>query len=417
MSEALSFLRGARETYQSANAASLNWMLGRQAGAGGFLDTKLNSLTLSDYTEADGMRGPRYLYGWIQGRGLEALTTHGRFFATENHALSERLDGAARALYRELGRLMDRDGHAWFSYDTAHGLAPVYPDRAGTMRPQRTRPDIFTYSDIFVVKGLIDAAARFAPADIDRHCARLEAIVQAIEENRFQINERCELSDAALAEQPADFGPRMILLGAAGMLKRDGLREHCGWVDRFIGHVLEHHFDGESGLLLNVPGEDACNVGHGIEFVGFVLDWLPSNADPELVFALERVLLASFDKGFKGPGIALTVSAKTGEALSPNQPWWSLPETIRAAALAYERTRNPKALAVWQTAHRAFFETYWRGEPPIAFQTLTANGPVDYVPATPDLDPGYHTGLSLLAAIEIADRLLDGALRDFKQAR
>jgi hypothetical protein len=36
---------------------------------------------------------------------------------------------------------------------------------------------------------------------------------------------------------------------------------------------------------------------------------------------------------------------------------------------------------------------------------MTAEGPIDYVPATPDLDPGYHTGLSLLAAIEVADAL------------
>ena len=31
---------------------------------------------------------------------------------------------------------------------------------------------------------------------------------------------------------------------------------------------------------------------------------------------------------------------------------------------------------------------------------MTADGPADFVPATPDLDPGYHTGLSLLAAID-----------------
>ena len=36
---------------------------------------------------------------------------------------------------------------------------------------------------------------------------------------------------------------------------------------------------------------------------------------------------------------------------------------------------------------------------------MTVDGPIDHVPATPDLDPGYHTGLSLLAAIEVADAL------------
>ena len=85
-------------------------------------------------------------------------------------------------------------------------------------------------------------------------------------------------------------------------------------------------------------------------------------------------------------------------------PWWSLPEAIRAAALGYERTGSLEMRRVWSEAHEAFFGEFWRAEPPIAYQTLTAKGPVDQVPATPDLDPGYHTGLSLLAAIEVADR-------------
>jgi hypothetical protein len=78
---------------------------------------------------------------------------------------------------------------------------------------------------------------------------------------------------------------------------------------------------------------------------------------------------------------------------------------MRSAALAFERTGSGAALDVWKAAHRAFFVAYWRGAPPIAYQCRTTDGPVDYVPATPDLDPGYHTGLSLLAAIGVADRM------------
>ena len=69
-------------------------------------------------------------------------------------------------------------------------------------------------------------------------------------------------------------------------------------------------------------------------------------------------------------------------------------------------------LDIWRRAHAAFFDTYWRGEPAIAYQTMTRDGPIDFVPATPDLDPGYHTGLSLLAAVEAAARM--GASRALK---
>jgi hypothetical protein len=78
---------------------------------------------------------------------------------------------------------------------------------------------------------------------------------------------------------------------------------------------------------------------------------------------------------------------------------------MRAAALVYARTRNDDVLAVWQAAHRAFFSLYWRADAGVAYQTRTVDGPVDYVPATPDLDPGYHTGLSLDAAAAVAEAL------------
>ena len=169
--------------------------------------------------------------------------------------------------------------------------------------------------------------------------------------------------------------------------------------------MLERHFDPATRLLRNVPGGDACNVGHGIEFVGFALDHLGGKVGPALLERLEAILLASFNAGFKRPGVVLAVSVATREALSPHCPWWVLPEAMRAAALLHARTRSQASLGVWKKAHDAFFNLYWRGSPPVAYQTLTAQGPVDFVPATPDLDPCYHTGLCLLAASKVAARL------------
>jgi hypothetical protein len=402
------FIGRARDTYAQANAGTLRWMLARPPLAGRFLNTKLHSVTLRDYTAADGHRAPEYVYGWIQGRGLEALATHAGFFDRDDPALAADLDRAAGPLFEALNELVARDGHAYFTYDAA--LEPVYPDKSDVIRPHAPAADVYSYSDIFVAKGLLAAGARLGrAADREKHLALLRDIVAAIEDGRFQIDERVPLSHDELRRQADDFGPRMILLGAAGMLRRIGLGAETAFADRFIAHVLKRHPDPGSGLVRNVPGQDACNVGHGIEFVGFALDHLPPNADPALIPQLETVLLSSFHKGFVGPGIALAVSAATGAVLNPLCPWWSLPETIRSAALCYERSRSPEALEVWKHAHEAFFGTYWRGEPPVAYQTMTADGPIDYVPATPDLDPGYHTGLSLLVAIEVAEGLASTA--------
>lgn len=398
------FLEAARRTYAAANAGTLYWMLQRPTLGVGFLNTKQNSLTLRDYGCEDGVRGPDFTYGWIQGRGLEALAGHAEFFERDLPPLSEKLDIAGRRLYELIAALQKPDGHAYFCYD--RDMQPVYADAAGRVHAQQKPEPIYSYSDAFVAKGLVAAASRYRLPDLADHLAYLDRVVASIEIGRFQMDERRPLSLDSLAAQADDFGPRMILLGAAGMLKRFGHTAHLAYADRFISHVVDRHFDAATGLLRNGSGEDSCNIGHGIEFVGFALDYLDDNVDPALIETLERILVSSFDKGFVGPGIAATISLATSEPQSPYCPWWSLPETIRAAALTHQRTGSAASLRIWETAHAAFFENYWRGTPPIAYQTMTKQGPVDFVPATPDLDPGYHTGLSLLAAIRAADHLM-----------
>jgi mannose/cellobiose epimerase-like protein (N-acyl-D-glucosamine 2-epimerase family) len=391
-----------RARYVQSNAATLRWMLARPRLAGAFLNTKVNSLSLADYGDADGVRGPSYLYGWIQGRGLEAVATHAEFFETEDPSLAAELDAAGVALYHALCDLKRRDGHGYFCYD--RDLNPVYVSSDGMLHQQSAADGVFTYSDAFFAKGLIAGAARYAPADVPEHLTYLAEVVDAIERRRFQMDERCRLSPQTALDEPEDFGPRMILLGAAGLLHRVGRSEHSAFADRFIAYILERHFDPENGLLRNVPGVDTCHVGHGIEFVGFALDRLQGSAEPALVQQLQSVLSSSFTRGFVGPGLCLSISAATGDPLIPYCPWWSLPETIRSAALCFTATGDGENLRIWEQADHAFFTHYWRGS--LAYQTLTRDGPVDFVPATPDLDPGYHTGLSLLAAIHIADWIL-----------
>lgn len=396
------FFSEAAERYEHTNAATLDWVLNRPRRGPGFLDTKFNSLTLADYSEVDGLRGPAYTYGWIQGRGLEALATHAAFFTDRRRELARRLDEAGRHLYGVMKDLQDADGHVYFRYDAE--MAPVRAKKDGTLASQQPAGDIFTFSDAFAAKGLVRAAARYAPAEMPAHIAYLTRVIEAVEDSRFQIDEQAPLGAATTARQPNDFGPRMILLGAAGMFERLGFARHAAFAGRFVRHVIDRHLDSDTHLLRNVPGGDECNVGHGIEFAGFALDHAPTVEDRELVRLLERIMLASVDRGFAETGLALTVSVSSGKKLSPYRPWWSLPETVRTAALAYDLTGNPEVLVAWQRADAAFFRCYWRGEPPIAYQTLTADGPTDYVPATPDLDPGYHTGLSLLAAVSVAER-------------
>jgi len=366
------------------------------------INTKLNSLSLQDYDSHDGLRGPGFMYGWIQGRGLEALMQHARYFEKFDTQLSHRLYSAAEALYPFLRNLIATHQGAHFCYDAA--LQPVRCDDPLGQTGQRREPDIATYADLFCVKGLIAAATHFAPAHVPEHLSSLQSIIDAIERNRFLMRESGNIDEAALDEQLPDFGPRMIALGAAALLHQLGLAKQDSFSNRFIEHVLDHHLEPRSGLLSNQPGGTLSNVGHGIEFAGFAFETHRETLNKELVMRLSDFISTSFQAGFNGTGICTSVDLSTMEPVNTVCPWWSLPETIRAASLAYEVTGNPALLKTWKTAHEAFFSHYWREDPPIAYQSMTTDGPVDAVPATPDLDPGYHTGLSLLVAMRMAER-------------
>lgn len=410
------FARDAADRYVADTRETLGWMLGRldrridgddrASPPSAFVDTKVNPLTLEDYTVADGLRGPGFTYDWIQGRALEALCTHAAFFERRDSGLAARLDVASARLHAALATAVGPSVEAAFCRDP-DGV-PVRTTGHGAGRARRREPGLRCYGDVFAVKGLIAAASRHGrAAELERHLGTLADIVDAVDEGRFLRDERGDVDAATLAREGEEYGPRMILLGASALLARLRLGARDDFSERFVDSVLARHRDPASGLLADAPGGTTCNVGHGIELVGLALETLRGRLSPALRDALCDLLVAHAGAGFAGPGIALEIEIPTGRATGPYRPWWSLPETVRAAALAHEASGRQALLGIWRRAHDDYFDHYRRAALPIAYQTLTADGPVDHVPATPDLDPAYHTGLSLLAAIECVERRPD----------
>ena len=98
------WMKDAAIRYEACNRATLTWILDRHDPRE-FLETKVNPLTGVDYDTSWGLRGPDFTYGWIQGRGLEALVTFANFYRGNDLALSDRLFERARGLYQTLAKL------------------------------------------------------------------------------------------------------------------------------------------------------------------------------------------------------------------------------------------------------------------------------------------------------------------------
>lgn len=83
-------------------------------------------------------------------------------------------------------------------------------------------------------------------------------------------------------------------------------------------------------------------------------------------------------------------------------PWWNLPETLRTAAelllLCPADPARGEILQVAADCSNALVRNFVnRNCHLMAYQTVDCRGrPVDVIPGTPDADPAYHTGLSII---------------------
>jgi mannose/cellobiose epimerase-like protein (N-acyl-D-glucosamine 2-epimerase family) len=235
-------------------------------------------------------------------------------------------------------------------------------------------------------------------------------------------------------------GRTIAVKGAAKLLEctRDGRFLDIGL--EFIDHVLERYVnlsdapafggrhdmweftgdDGrpyvENGALLNDPGTV-------MEFIGFSLKLARLARAMGLVGAgnaarIERIesaapemLTRCFATGFSAGGLGLvrTVDLLSGRFLNDHLSWWGQMEGLRSAVLAAEvvapgRRREIEALAA--RASNAYIGHFIRRDLHLmAYQTLDREGkPVDAIPATPDADVLYHTGLCLFDCLDVLDK-------------
>jgi hypothetical protein len=215
--------------------------------------------------------------------------------------------------------------------------------------------------------------------------------------------------------QAADFGltlARRILDAHVNLGgKWPQLREHD--LVEFVDDAGRPHADA-AGRIISDPG-------HSLEFVGLFLKFSravrryggATLAQVEAIAAIERLMPAllarAFTNGYREAvgGICKTVDLLTRRPVDDTMPWWSLPETIRAALAAWRVAESAETrgacLDILAQSHNAFVTHYVRPEIHLmAVKVRDADGQVvDLMPSSPDADPGYHTALSLIDAVDL----------------
>ncbi|MCX8013021.1 MAG: neutral/alkaline non-lysosomal ceramidase N-terminal domain-containing protein, partial [Rectinema sp.] len=198
----------------------------------------------------------------------------------------------------------------------------------------------------------------------------------------------------------------MIALGACLLLEDWKRGQAC------IDAVLATYYDYSPNLgplLLDVPHSQTSNPGHAIEFAGLALQCLRRSDTTAPEANTHRALLSDIARNaltrFRAPhgGIVRQISTDTGTIIDSRCPWWSIFEAVRTLSelLALSHVEETEALMTEIASCLDCIERRYCAPSKIGIpvQTLSFEGEViPFIPATPDLDPGYHTGIPLMQA-------------------
>jgi len=407
-----------------------------------FIDTKLDILTGKDFPEDNILFGRQTIFSWIQGRGLEALAGHYNWInidVSNSQSFKEKYNESITTILKEV---LDNTADIYLSNG---GHMPFMMNESGkAMQPTEVGVEPFdinilpgnmTLSDLFYIKGMAAAAAvlgqkeLYEKAEID-----FDKIITSLFDNKFVFDQLSFDVKNQIAKQSDGIlqGGFMIALGGCStfMSTSQNKEKHYEYAIRIIDYILSNYvcledtrgfmnkynmwelsdLDGnpifENGILKSDPG-------HALEFVGLAFkalyfakkNGLISEIPRRYIDIFSKMLIVNFENGFSkdGYGIVKSFDLCKHQVINSDMPWWSLPETMRSCALAYKITNNEDFMNILVECHKTFILYYQKPDVyDMAVQTVNKFGkPVSVIPATPDADPGYHTGLSIIEVIKL----------------
>ena len=386
-----------------------------------FIDTKFDIVSGRDFGENDEpFRRKECVYSWIQGRGLESLAKHVRYFrANGNPELAARLENMLRTVAAEMERLRAVN----------HGQLPFAMTPEGQTFFQQ-EPSAGNYSDSFYSKGIF-AAGTVLSNESYRNAGKalFHKVLQSIREQTFRTDQQSFDPKNKVEYVPGKFpqGPRMIALGGlADMLAAEP--EDRQWADtaeEFIRFILDNHVNhGQHAevqmwdFVESLDAQGRCwkdgemvfsDPGHALEFVGLAgkcLLLLQKQGRKAGLIAdagkvLPEVFNHVFDYGFNpaAGGICKGYDLTARKSSNSDMPWWNLPETVRAGAQLLRLYPGCQTAAIASRTGecmQAFMQGFLQKNG-FGCQTRDAEGKIiQVIPAVSDADPGYHTNLSLM---------------------
>ena len=371
------------------------------------VQTGYDSITGEEFAKED-----IYSYSWINGRGICVFSRFSEYFPDYRDKL---LDYAAHTIKAMEEQFVINNNHLPFM---------AYLDGKEKYSGCECPKGYKSYSDIYACAGFTEYGFRTKENKYIKMAKRMfDEIIGVLDSNMF-ITEPQSTPDDRILENPwacaldlsnellKDFGDKKYLDISAKLIKYLLDRYYLKDLKVYIEYITP------SGKpFLSEKGELMVDPGHSIEFCSFCLEFARIAKDyngyeiicKRIDEIIPNLLIWNIKNGWNKnySGIYKTINAKNGLPINNTMSWWILPETMVAAMLAFERTRDYKFLDYFKDTHNTYFSIYLNSKTDFGpFQNIdgSTGQPVDIVPACKFQDPEFHSGKNILTVTDIIKR-------------
>jgi len=347
-----------------------------------WIDTKYNVIDGLEYQIDDKIHGQNTIYAWIQGRGIEALAGHisylKKYHGNESTALVGQIRNILKLILFQLSKIRAQcGGHVYFFMDQSG--TPFTFDESGNRKPTvLTTQSPYNFSDLFCAKGMYAAAKTTENHDLAsearKYCLDVTKAIQTytIVSDQYQFDKNNPVGQVTGRKSHASF---MIQIGAMALMvshEKDNSFVETGL--KLIEYVLDNYVNTKNKFSKleefdfvefldseNQPwsqdGKIISDPGHALEFVGLafkftdtvkrlrITDCDQKNRLCRIESVLPKIFKQNFRNGFQPQlgGICKLFDLITRNPINSDMPWWSLPETIRAALYCWQNEPSVSA--------------------------------------------------------------------------
>lgn len=399
----------------------------------GWVDMKFDPVNGKERDSSQEIYRKDRVYGWIQGRGLESMTAHiqwARQMTGYKLVDIEALSRCAETLYRKLMTAC---------FTASEMQVTFIMDTAGRNCGSNVPGSTTTLTHLFVLRGLL------AYASYRNYSSDLERIIYALRnavDNSIQglcLNDQVSFGNKGgerLSSGRKGYEGQMIAISACELLfLQTRMDEDLMRGIKTIESVFLRHSrrDDTYGLMLvdgiqangqpyREEGRLATDPGHALEFVGLSLQFFrhsaPYTINADHVAAIDRMtrdlrsLAYLYNRLGRAPhgGIVKSINAENAAVINGDCPWWSSYEAVRTWTELHEIGRDDVERSECVSQIKSYVDCIRQlyvspSSIGVPVQTVDYDGQVvPVIPATPDIDPGYHTGMPLINALELLGR-------------